>query len=73
MNRTFEQIVCEARGNFRRWAGEVAKGGPRPESRELLHAGATLGVRQPADLLEHLAEVARHDPGIIGLGGNDDA
>jgi hypothetical protein len=46
--------------------------GHRPAPRDLFNAGATLGVEQPAALLEHLTEVARHDPEIIGLGVKDD-
>lgn len=72
MAQSLDQLVSQARNQFRQWAAGMAQGGSRPAPRQLLSAGADLGVEQPADLLEHLAEVARHDPVIIGLGDSDD-
>jgi hypothetical protein len=61
-----------ARGQFRRWAADVASGKRPPANRDLLHVGAVLRVQQPAVFLEHLAEVARQEPAMIGLGESDD-
>jgi hypothetical protein len=70
--QSYDQLIGQARDQFRQWAAGMAHGGHRPAPRDLFNAGATLGVEQPAALLEHLTEVARHDPEIIGLGVKDD-
>jgi hypothetical protein len=69
---THLDLARKARGQFRRWAADVANGKRPPANRDLLHVGAVLRVQQPAVLLEHLAEVARQEPAMIGLGEPDD-
>jgi hypothetical protein len=72
MSRSHLEMVREARGTFRRWARDAANDRPRPTNRELLQVGAVLRVQQPAALLEHLAEVARCQPEMIGLENDDE-
>ena len=57
----------EARRWFKRWAADVAKGGPKPPNGTVLRAGAILGVPQPAVLLDSLAEAVKQDAAILGL------
>jgi hypothetical protein len=60
-------IRRDARRWFRRWASDVAKGGPRPPNGMILRAGAALAVPQPCVLLDSLAEAAKQDPAILGI------
>jgi hypothetical protein len=64
------ELRREARRCFRRWASDVAKGGPRPPNGLVLRAGAAIAAREPAQLLEALAEAAKQDPEILVVDGD---
>jgi hypothetical protein len=46
------RMIREARGRWRAWAAAIAAGGDWPAPRDILEAGAILGLAEPAAALE---------------------
>lgn len=51
-----DRMRIEAADRWRAWAKDIAAGGPPPLPRDILEAGALLGIEQPGEALEHDAE-----------------
>lgn len=51
-----DRMRIEAADRWRAWAKDIAAGGQPPLPRDILEAGALLGIEQPGEALEHDAE-----------------
>ncbi len=62
------RMIREARGRWRAWAAAIAAGGDWPAPRDILEAGAILGLAEPAAALEAdaatLCEIAQAERNV---------
>lgn len=66
--KAHERMTREARGRWRAWAASIAAGENWPGARDILEAGAILGLAEPAAALEAdaatLCEIAQAEKNI---------